>query len=66
MRINMKKFIGRSIAAIGACLWQNGGWTGNERYEDLKVMGKLGYNMFCTGLKLMGISFDELENIIIK
>lgn len=50
----MKKFIGRILASIGAHLWQNGGWTGNESYEDLTVTGKLGYNMFCNGLKLMG------------
>jgi hypothetical protein len=60
----MKKFIGRGIAFIGAVLWQNGGWTGDEHYEDLTIMGKLGYNMFCTGLRLMEISLDELENMI--
>ena len=50
----MKKIIGHCIATIGARLWHNGGWTGDERYEDLKVTGKLGYHMFCTGLSLMG------------
>jgi hypothetical protein len=59
----MKKIIGRCVATIGARLWQNGGWTGDERYEDLKVTGKLGYHMFCTGLSLMGISPNELENM---
>ena len=59
----MKKLIGRGIGTIGAWLWQNGGWTGDECYEDLKVTGKLGYHMFCTGLRLMDISPEELENI---
>lgn len=59
----MKKLIGRGIAFVGVRLWENGGWTGNERYEDLKVIGKLGYNMFCTGLRLMGISLDEFLKI---
>ena len=59
----MKKFIGKCIAAIGAHLWQNGGWTGDECYEDLKWTGKLGYNMFCKGLDMMGITPEELENM---
>lgn len=60
---HMKKIVGRCIAFIGACLWENGGWTGDERYKDLKVTGKLGYNMFCTGLKMMGITLDDIENM---
>lgn len=59
----MKKFIGRGIATIGAHLWQNGGWTGDERYEDLKVTGKLGYRMLCKGFELMGITPDKLESM---
>ena len=51
----MKKFLGRTIATIGAWLWENGGWTGDESYDDLKLTGKLGYHMVCTGLKLAGI-----------
>ena len=60
---HMKKIVGRCIAFIGACLWENGGWTGYECYKDLKVTGKLGYNMFCTGLKMMGTTFDDIENM---
>ena len=60
----MTKIIGRGMAFIGAYLWQNGGWTGDERYEELKITGKLGYNMFCAGLRLMGVSPDELVNMI--
>lgn len=59
----MRFFIGKVIGTIGAYLWQNGGWTGDERYEDLKVTGKIGYRMFTTGLTLMGITPDELEKI---
>ena len=61
----IKCIIGCVINRIGACLWQNGGWTGtDERYEDLKMTGKLGYKMFCTGFKLMGITPDEIDEII--
>lgn len=62
----MKKFIGRVIAHIGAWLWEIGGWTGEERYEDLKVTGKLGYQMFCTGITMMDITPDDLENAVKK
>ena len=60
----MKKIIGKVIGTIGAYLWQNGGWTGDERYEDLKVTGKIGYQMFMTGIKLMGITPEQLEKCI--
>lgn len=59
----MKFFIGKAIGTIGAHLWQNGGWTGDERYEDLKITGKIGYRMFCTGMNLMGITPSDLEKI---
>ena len=55
----MKKFLGRTIATIGAWLWENGGWTGDESYDDLKLTGKLGYRMVCAGLKLAGIAWEE-------
>ena len=60
----MKFIIGRGIGTIGAYFWQNGGWTGDECYEDLKVTGKLGYHMFCVGLRLMGVPIDEFENMV--
>ena len=60
----MKIFIGHVIAHIGAHLWENGGYTGDERYEDLKVTGKLGYNMFTTGLRMMGITMDDIETML--
>lgn len=60
----MKIFIGRIIGLIGALLWQNGGFNDTDRYEDLKMIGKVGYNMVCAGLNLMGLSIDDLENIV--
>ena len=60
----MKRFIGHVIALIGAHLWENGGYTGDERYEDLKVTGKLGYKMFPTGIRPMGATTDDIENML--
>ena len=51
----MKMCIGRCMAIIGAKLWENGGWTGDETYADLSISGKLGYNMFHKGIDLMDI-----------
>ena len=59
----MKTLIGKYMAIIGARLWETGGWTGDETYTDLSVRGKLGYNMFCTGLKMMGVKLDEIIDI---
>lgn len=50
----MKFFIGKVIGTIGAYLWEKGGWTGNESYEDLTVTGKIGFRMFFKGMNLMG------------
>lgn len=60
----MKRFIGHVISLIGVQLWENGGYTGDERYEDLKVMGKLGYKMFTTGLRMMGTTTDDIKNML--
>ena len=60
----MKRFIGHVILLIGAHLWENGRYTGDERYKDLKVTGKLGYNMFTTGLRMMGITMDDIETML--
>lgn len=45
----MKKFIGKCLLMIGSQLWQSGGWTGDETYNDLTWFGKLGYQMFYKG-----------------
>ena len=61
----MKKFIGDIIATIGAHLWEHGGfWTCDESYENLKLTGKIGYNMFIKGLEMMGITPEDINNII--
>lgn len=60
----MKRFIGHVIALVGAHLWENGGYTGDGRYEDLKVTGKLGYKLFTTGLRLSGITMDDIESML--
>lgn len=60
----MKKNIGHYIMAIGAHLWEKGGfWNKSERYEDLTAMGKLGYKMFCIGMNLMGVTLDDIQYI---
>lgn len=60
----MKCIIGKLFMSIGAVLWEKGGfWNESERYEDLSWTGKLGYNMFMTGTKLMGITLDDMERI---
>ena len=60
----MKKKLGNVILTIGAKLWENGGWTGKEQYEDLKLTGKVGYNLCCMGLNLMGITPEMAREMI--
>ena len=60
----IKFYTGKIIGTIGAYLWKNGGWTRSNNYEDLKVIGKLGYQMFLRGLKLMGFTPDELKTYL--
>lgn len=57
----MKKFIGFLVARIGGRLWENGGFWDVDRYEDLKVTGKLGYRMFTTGLEMAGVTPEEAQ-----
>lgn len=57
----MKKNIGVIISKIGAYLWENGGfWNERHRYEDLTIFGKLGYNMFRAGIKMMGLTRNDV------
>lgn len=57
----MRRFLGISIIGkIEAHLWQNGGWTGDEKYKNLKWFGNLGYHLFCIGLKVAGIKMEDL------
>lgn len=60
----MKNKLGDMVLKVGATLWQNGGWTGEEQYNDLRLKGKLGYNLCCLGFKLKGITPEELRKMI--
>lgn len=60
----MKKRIGFVIAYIGAILWEKGGyWNERNKYEELTILGKLGYNLFRKGLTLVGITKADIERI---
>ena len=59
----MKKLIGVWIGSIGAYLCDKRVWTGDERYEDLTVMDKLGYRMICRGLTMMGVTIEDIERL---
>lgn len=59
----MKHFIGRCIGTVGAKLWIKGGWTGDEKYEDLTVFGKFRYGLFCVGLILMNVTPEDIEKM---
>lgn len=64
----MKKIkynIGLIMGRIGVRLWERGGWTGDESYEDLTMTGKLGYHLLRIGMfTFMGLTVEELESII--
>lgn len=60
----MKRFIGMQMAHIGAYLWEKGGfWNESESYEELTKTGKFGYNLFCKGLEMAGVTAEDIENI---
>ena len=59
----MKKIIGQCIATIGARLWTKGGFHSAKCYEELTVTGKLGYKMCCSGLSLMGVTWEQIKNM---
>ena len=49
----MKQFIGKCIGHLGAFLWEKGGWTGDEQYSDLTIIGKIGWYLFYKGFLMM-------------
>ena len=49
----MKQFIGKCIGHLGAFLWEKGGWTGDEQYSDLTIIGKIGWHLFYKGFRMM-------------
>lgn len=57
----MKIIIGKCLLNIGARLWQNGGWTGDETYDDLTWFGKLGYQLFHKGIVLIWGSVEKFH-----
>lgn len=60
------KHIGMFIAGIGAKLWNRGGFWEAKCYEDLKVTGKLGYNLMTKGLSMAGYELDDCATLISK
>lgn len=59
-----RKIIGISMAVIGVPLCRRGGWAGNEQYEDLSILGKIGSKMVANGLKIARIDKSIAEQII--
>lgn len=63
----MKKFIGYIIAKIGGFLWwHKDGMDTSDNYDDINVIQKAGYNLFCCGTKMMlGVkTMDDVEAIM--
>ena len=55
----MKEFIGFNIAMFGAKIWEKNGYyidkennVIQENYNELTLLGKIGYKLFKTGLKI--------------
>ena len=60
MRI-MKKHIGFVMALAGAHLWEKGGfWNDDQQYENLTVLGKIGYKLCMKGLALAGVTKEDI------
>ena len=59
-----RKIIGISIVVIGASLCRRGGWAGDEQYEDLSILGKIGSKMVAEGIKIAMIEVSIAEQII--
>lgn len=56
----MKTFVGNCMMCIGAKLWEKGGWTGDETYDDLSFVGKVGFNLLTEGCVLMGVTNPDV------
>lgn len=68
-RIRFK--IGYLIAKIGSHIWEtNGFWidkehnVGQDDYTKLPILGKFGYKITMLGLKIWGITIDEIIEIM--
>ena len=65
--ISMKEFIGFNIAMIGAKIWEKNGYyidkennVVQENYNELPLLGKIGYKLFEIGLKIAKVKPDEI------
>lgn len=56
----MKKCIGHILGIIGSKLWVLGGFWKADEFTDLNIIGKIGYSIFCTGLRMMGLRPNKL------
>lgn len=62
------KFFGNVIGKIGAFMWEKGckpKWTGNEKYEELSFISKIGYALFLKGCEMM-LGKERSENSLMK
>lgn len=60
----MKHFIGEVMVRIGAGFWAKYEWNGEEKYEDLKLLGKIGYHLLYRGFILTGVTAEDINSII--
>lgn len=59
----MKMWLANQLIISGTRLWENGGWTGDETYNDLTISGKIGFNMFCLGCKMKGWTEEDIKDM---
>lgn len=60
----IRNIVGRSIGMMGARLWDHA--NGTERFESYSKLywyEKLGYDMFLTGLKIVGATEEMILNL---
>lgn len=64
----MKTWLANQLIISGTRLWENGGWSNDTYvdYKDLKMSGKIGFNMFCLGCKLKGWTAEDVKNMVEK
>ena len=59
----MKNIIAKIFMFIGYHVWDKSGYCVDDNYEEYSIIGKLGCNLFCTGLALMGITAEDIYRI---
>lgn len=60
----MKKCIGHILGRIGSKLWVLGGFWKADEFTDLNIIGKIGYSIFCTGFRMMGLRPNKYADVI--